>query len=53
MFSNALLALALRAYFAHQNKRLDEAERRLGPVDAGKGTAATELEGTVGYRFVL
>ena len=58
MFFNALLALALRTYFVYRNKRLDEAERRLGTGDTtlagpGTGPSGTELEGTAGYRHVL
>ena len=58
MFSNAVLALGLRAYFARQNKLLAEAERQRDTLGLelsgyGKSQPATELEGTLGYRFVL
>jgi hypothetical protein len=67
MFFNALLAMALRTYFVWKNKQWAQAEIAAGTA-LGQGGAAsekgdaagpplkhipTEMEGTVGYRYVL
>ncbi|RKU49351.1 hypothetical protein DL546_009894 [Coniochaeta pulveracea] len=60
MFFNALLALGLRTYFAAQNRKLEKMERATTTtaviqedekVDFRR--IPTEIEGVVGYRYVL
>jgi cyanate permease len=58
MFFNALLAILLRTYFASQNQKLAAGER--ADILAGRTEekvdvrrVPTEIEGVVGYRFVL
>ncbi len=66
MFFNALLALCLRQYFVHKNRQFARAEaeaaalRPVGEASASPEKAGvnlthipTEMEGTVGYRYIL
>ncbi len=59
MLFNALLAVALRLYFVRENRRLERLEREqegtVEEVEDGKvgHRQAAEMEGSVGYRYVL
>jgi hypothetical protein len=60
MFFNAILALGLRTYFAAQNRRLERWEREMGATAVAQRDEKldirripTEIEGVVGYRYVL
>lgn len=60
MFFNAILAFSLRAYFAAQNRKLERLEREVGTHVSERENEKldirripTELEGEVGYRYVL
>lgn len=59
MFFNAVLAGVLRFHLARKNRLLEEAEWRITEdatnveVASVRGNKASEMEGTVGYRYVL
>ncbi|KAB5511609.1 major facilitator superfamily transporter [Coniochaeta sp. 2T2.1] len=58
MFFNAILAILLRTYFAWENKRLAAAERSQAAASGTEekldiGRLPTEIEGVIGYRYVL
>jgi hypothetical protein len=65
MFFNALLAISLRTYFVWKNKQWEREEIAAGTALGQQGTdekdatgaalkhIPTEMEGTVGYRYVL
>jgi len=55
MFFNAALALLLRTYFAWKNKQFAKAEQSMTQESGGKleEHPPSEMEGTVGYRYVL
>jgi hypothetical protein len=55
MAFNTLLALSLRFYFVHENKKLHAEEQ--ATVAAGQSqdpkSGPVEMEGVAGYRYVL
>lgn len=56
MFFNALLALLLRTYFALENRRsqrIEEENGQRGDTGSQQALYESEVEGTVGYRYIL